>query len=165
MHFSKFKRSLCVTYGATVNCKAVVGTIPRVPETSGFFPLAHVKSSTLKLPDITIALVTAVSSHHTFRSEMPYLNRNSSSICHPCCHHWSAWKSASTCPPPSISPVPNFVPQLFRHPDSSPNLTCVNADSQLVHANFSPAVRSACLSATCPFTRAKGDASPVSFWR
>lgn len=74
--------------------------------------------------------VRAVSSHHTFRSEMSYLNRKSSSICHPWCHRLSASKSASTCSdPPSISPVPNFLPQLFRHPDSSPNLNYVNADS------------------------------------
>lgn len=111
------------------------GTIQSVPETpdslSGLFFPARVKSSTLKLPDVTIASVTAVSSHHTFISEMSYLKRNGSSICHPWCHHLSASESASTCSdPPSIPPVPNFVPQLFRHPDSSPNLTCVNADPQ-----------------------------------
>lgn len=74
---------------------------------------------------------TAVSNHHTFRSEMSYLNRKSSSICHAWCHHLSASKSASTCSdPPSISPILNFLPQLFRHPDSSPNLNYVDTESQ-----------------------------------
>lgn len=161
----------------------VAGTIQSVPETpeslSGFW-LARVKSSTRKLPDITMFLVymslhlityrwrvTAVSSHHTFRSEMSYLNGKSSSICHPWCHHWSASKSASTCSdPPSVSPIPNFLPQLFRHLDSSPNLNYGNAHSQTDSCKVL-SNRALSLPATSPFTRARTPRplSPVTFWR
>lgn len=98
------------------------GTIQSVPETpdslSGwFFSPAGVKSPTLKLPDVTIASVTAVSSHHTFISEMSYLKGNSSSICHPWCHHLSSVGKRVDLQRPSLNPTsPKLCPATIPPP-------------------------------------------------